>query len=1274
MSQYQLWIDQQAHPDSTHLNVGGMGFINGRLDIPLFRKAMKILVDNNEALRLLPLIDGRQKLIDDWNEELLEFEDFSADKDPTQATIQWWKKSFLKPFLLDGKSRPWRIGLLRVHEKRYAITFRYHHMFMDGYGVALVLQKLGVIYKKVYNNISYQEEQERDYLQFIADSTHYSESNAIKKDADYWRSIFPKLPPPLLKKCHGAKDSVDTLPLANHYRYLIAQEKYTQLQLFANQYQATSYHLFLAALSIFFYKTYHKNDILIGVPVLNRGGKRYKSTLGMFALIMPLRVTIDASTSVVSLLKSITSTLKRSYRHSKYPLHLLGRDLGMMENGQDRLFDLMLSFESDNFTADFGEAPTSEPQQFFNTVARYPLLVSICEFHDHEPVEVVLESSSLYFSSPETEQLGKRIQHLVMQLIVDPSTIIEQLSILLPGERESLISGNSIATIYHEQPQTFISAFEQQVDINPKAIAIRSKISDIDYVSVNKQANRLAHQLLIEGVKKDDIVAVVMPRQAETIIAFLAIAKSGAAFVPIEPDLPETRLQQLIQQSGTKIALIGEKSSIVKQIENLRSITIDSKTSPQYNPALKETNLATTPAGDDLAYLLFTSGSTGKPKGVLMEHAPLSRRLAWLARTFDSSPNDIALQSIQLSFDPAIVEIMLQLTQGGSIALPPAGPIAPTDIAAYAEAFQATMIIFVPTTLLYFNQTAKNHPKLKLRIAISGGEVLRRQTARDFIEQTGAKLFNLYGPTEACVFATAYEYDRHSNTDPLPIGEPVDDSRIYILDEKLQLLPDGSLGEIYIGGNTLARSYLDNDLLTQQKFIANPFVMGERIYQSGDSGYRDDKGQICYVGRVDNQIKLRGQRIEPAEIEVALCDLDNISAAAVKIVANELHAWVVLNEPENDALCQSLRSALRQKLPDYMVPYRYTAIKALPRQYSGKVDYHALKTSNELSTDDAIISPRTDLEGVLLSLWQDILKTKKIGVECNFFSLGGDSLSALILLSAIDNQFSRKLPLSTLLQNPTVSLLATVLIKHQHTHKVTLSEQKHKQATPIFLAASGHGDALRFMPLATELGDSFTLHMLQPSMLGSFANYQTIEQLANFYATEIEQYNSQYAPIIAGFSIAGITALETARKLEERGIRINQLILIDTVYPNWTPARILLWRTGRWLVKVMRLKHLQIGKRTLGSLFYDPGLNGQILALKNYKPKNYKPKYTVLPVMLVISSGFHGWYYFLFRPWKKIFNSALKEKKINGFHGNIFTKKNVVKLVKLFNSSSMNSL
>lgn len=1317
LSQQQVWLDQQLHPDSAHLTTGGMGFINGVLQLPLFVQTVEQLVAQNEGLRLLPLVDGSQKLVQHWQQDLLEYFDFSDATDSECAVANWWKNTHAAAIPLDGVHKPWHIYLVKSGPKRYGIAMKYHHIMIDGYSTALAMNGMSVIYSALVSqqqNISTNSFQtpsmfpdgKISYLQYVTESNHYVDSKTFQKDKNYWLTTFPTLPTGLLEKRDRHFNAASTdLPLAYNHYHKIDSSDYRQLQDFSKSLRATPYHLFLAAVSIYFCRLYNKKELVLGVPVLNRSGKRYKSTIGMFTVIMPLKVSFDSTTTAASLVRQIVASLRTSYRHARYPASVLGQNLNMVQQARDRFFDITLSFETTSYSANYADAPTSEPRHTAGEQARYPLSIAICEFHDTEPSELVVSASEDYFSFAQSKQLGEHLQYLLAQMATAQDKPYQQLSLVA----DVIKPADNLALVQHQASETFIYLFQQQVKKAPLAIALRWQTTEqqaylgydsLNYERLNKQANRLARHLQTLGLKKGDVVAVILPRRPETIIAFLATAKFGAAFLPLDPDTPVQRMNQQVVISGSCFALIGKNNSNLSNSLNIPTLIIDQADAAQYDTSLADENLDFMPAGDDLAYVLFTSGSSGAPKGVMVEHAALAKRLSWLAKAFEFTQQDIALQSIQLSFDPALIEILMPLISGASVALAPEGKVSPYDLPRLIDTFKATSIIFVPTTLGHFNQALSKYPKLTLRVAISGGEVLHQTIASAFISQTNATLFNFYGPTEACIFATTHKVEPTATKQLVPIGKPVDGTFIYILDDNLQPLPNGTIGNIYIAGDGLARGYINDDALTKQRFVANPFLLGQQMYCSGDTGFINEHDQVQFAGRADTQIKLRGQRIEPQEIEVLLAKQPMVLSAAVKVVNKELHAWLVLEGHQttlvgampvalvDESLSHTLKTALRQKLPEYMVPSYFSHLAAIPVQSSGKTDYKRLapgyskQNSNKLFATTKKARPQNQLEALLLSLFKQALakpdrdREIDVDVDSHFFDLGGDSLSSLILITEISYKVGKKIPFSLLLKHPTAASLAAALNQLQQPVIVNLTnptkqaqnESSQNSAQAIYVAASGHGDAIRLSNLAQALGDDYVLYMLQPKMQDALGD-DTIESncfeaLAKNYVAEIKKHLNDKPPIIAGFSIGGITALETARQLKQQNIKIEKLVLIDSAYPISGAGLFAIWRMMSWFINTFKWQDKIINQRTLGSLLTDQGLNLQVAALKQCKLEPL-----ALPTTLVISSGLRRYHRFIFKPWQKLFKQHLTQLTIPGNHGSLFSKEYVDGLANVIRSS-----
>ncbi|HZV65977.1 MAG TPA: amino acid adenylation domain-containing protein, partial [Telluria sp.] len=1062
LSQREVWLDQRAWPDSTHLNIGGYGFLDGPLDLERMRRALAAMVAESEALRLAPLANGSQLLLAEV-EPRLEIVDLSASADPQQAMRAWWQQRIHQPFVFDG-TPPWRFAVLVGGPALHGVSIQFHHLVMDGWGTAQAMRRWSELYNALEQDAEPAPAPVPRYRQFIAESNSYRTSEAFERDAHYWRAQIPTLPAPLIESRY-ADPHAGQLPASRLARQRIARADYQRLERHASEQGATAFNYFLAALALYFGRVNHCAEVVIGVPTLNRGGRHFKATLGMFVGVLPIKIALGPGMTVAELLAATRVAMHGALRHPRYPLSELGRALEVIRSGRDGLLDVLLSFERQDYTLNFGAATSFDSRQLFSGVARYKLGVTMCDFHTGQDPELILDASEACFAAGEAELLGRRLWHLAEAMMTRPGADVEELPIVPPEERWALLHGLHKDIAHHAAPAPWIALFEHQVALRPEATALVWDGGSIDYAALDRRANRLAQRLLPLGAGRDRVLAMAIERTPAMVVALLAIAKTGAAFLPLDPDAPPERLADILQQSAACALLI--EPSHAARLGQLHANTLlvawndaapadraaaalpvvpapagthgarESQWTPRrahdgHDPhdkhAARHAPAASPPAPGDLAYVLFTSGSTGRPKGVMVEHATLARRLAWLSRAYRVDWLDCAAQATQLTFDPALIELLLPLTHGGRVALPPPGRLLPESLAAFALRHGVTIMAFVPSTLSGYLEGAQGMAGLKLRVACCGGAVLAPALARRFVAQTGAQLFNVYGPTEASIFATAWRCEMGGGDAPLPIGRPIDDTRIYVLDAQLRPLPMGVAGEIYIGGATLARGYLNRAELDRELFLDDPFVPGARMYRSGDRGWLGVEGKLHFIGRIDRQVKLRGYRIELGEIEATCLNVPGVTQAAAKLVEHrgraQIHVWVGAGEGVS---AQGLQSALRQRLPDYMIPSSISVLPALAQSSAGKTDYEALPAPALAAPSAQVRAPGTALERALLPLWEGVLEARPIGVQDNFFDIGGDSLAAVTILAGIETELGCKVPMYVLTEHPTIERLAVAL-------------------------------------------------------------------------------------------------------------------------------------------------------------------------------------------------------------------------------------------------------
>jgi amino acid adenylation domain-containing protein len=1242
LNQQEVWLDQRAWPGSTHLNIGGAGYIDGPFDLALFHQALTQLVAENEALRLVPLLEGGQKLLPAYDAPLL-LVDVSAADNPLAAMRTWWQDWMAEPFVFDGNP-PWRFALLRHSDTLHGLTIQFHHLIMDGWGTSQVMQRWAAIYNALAASETQQPTSAPGYRQFVVDSLAYRASPAFAKDAEFWQQQLPTLPPPLFERRY-ATESTEHLPAAHLITQNLPRADYDQLASFAAGLGVTLFGYLIGVLAAYFARAYGRDEVVIGLPSLNRSGKRYRQTFGMFVGVFPLVVKLSPGMTVRALLESVNLALKAAVRHQRYPVSELARHLAAIRHRRDSVFDVLFSYERQDYDLNFGAGRSFGSRQIFSGVARYPLGITLCEFQSVQDVELTLEASPACFSADEVGYLGQRIAHLMRAMAAHPDRRVDDLGLLPPAEFEALTRTASTA---HGSQEPYICQFERQAAITPNANAVVWDGGSLDYAALNAWSGCLADRLLSLGAGRGDIVALAMERSPEMLAAMLAINKVGAAFLPLDPDAPLARLQGIVDESGALAVLVQPAQR--ERFSALQAELLTVLPEPAGRASVNEL-LQVMP--DDLAYVLFTSGATGQPKGVMVEHHALSSRLAWISRIYGVQPSDRTGQCTQSTFDPSLIEQFLPLINGASVALPPAGRLSPRFLGPFAVRHAVTIMALVPSTLRGLLDSVADFSALKLRVACCGGEVLPAELANRFIEQTGARLFNVYGPTEATIFATAWPCQKQSIDASLPIGRAIDGTRIYILDSRGALLPFGIPGEVHLAGAAIARGYINRPELDRAAFFADPFVPGERMYRTGDRGWLATDGNLHFLGRLDRQIKLRGYRIEQGEIEVALLAVDGVQQAAVKLLERHgkaaIHAWVAGSQLPS---VSHIRQCLANRLPDYMLPAGISSQPELPVNSTGKIAYDQLLEPEAAAPAAGSRLPANDMERALLALWQVVLKRDGLSVTDNFFDVGGDSLAAVDILVGVETLVGHSVPLFVLTEHPSVEQLALAL--GQGNRQVLSSDLmlhlgRNEGKTPLYFAASGHGDLIRFQNLADALGENCDLYMLQPP---TGKPVLSISGLAVDYAEQIMAHGRP--GVLAGFSVGGIAALETARHLQLRGFPVPRLCLVDTVYPGRLLRSAIFWKSLGWLARHMNAHELSMNGRHLGALFSDPGLLAQIDAMADYRLDSYSGV-----ASLIKSSGLVRWERWAFRPWRKQMERPFEEVQIQGLHGSIFERDNI---------------
>ncbi|WP_392408421.1 amino acid adenylation domain-containing protein [Chlorogloeopsis fritschii] len=706
--------------------------------------------------------------------------------------------------------------------------------------------------------------------------------------------------------------------------------------------------------------------------------------------------------------------------------------------------------------------------------------------------------------------------------------------------------------------------FEAQVEKSPGAIAVfldahnlASGVEEqLTYRQLNQRANQLAHYLRTLGVAPEVLVGICVDRSVEMIVAILGVLKAGGTYVPLDPAYPPERLAFILEDTKIPLILTQEKLRENLTANEAHLVCLDSDWEAIAHNSQDNPVNWTTP--DHLIYVIYTSGSTGQPKGVMISHRGISNQLRWRQTTFELTNTDKVLQTISFSFDPSVWQIFWPLCFGAQLVLPrPGGHHDSVYLIQTIIQQQITVLAMVPSMLRVLLEEKDIENCQNLKHITCGGEALPIELVERFFARLNLDnvLHNCYGPTEASIDATFWTCQRHTNYITAPIGRPIANTNIYILDSDLQPVPIGKVGELYIGGVGLARGYFNRPELTAQKFIPNPFNSSERLYKTGDLARYLSDGNIEYVGRIDHQVKIRGFRIELEEIEAKLLQHPGVQASVV--IAREymsgdkcLVAYFVPNREQTPTISE-LRDFLKQTLPDYMVPSALVILNSLPLTANGKVNRRALPAPEqnrpELATD--FLAPRDRLELQLTQIWEESLGIHPIGVTDNFFDLGGHSLVALRLLAQIEQKFGTRLPLSTFLQAPTVEKLADILQQKesQALWQPLVAIKPNGKKAPVFCVHGADGNIIVFHNLACYLDADQPVYALQPFGLDGKQPFQTkIEDMASDYIKEIRTIQSEGPYLLAGYSAGGTIAFEMAQQLVAQGEKVALLALFDT--------------------------------------------------------------------------------------------------------------------------------
>jgi len=1161
-AQQHAWILYQLEPESAINNISATVHSRRPFTTTVLERSLNALVQRHEALRttfhmlegqavqvIAPTLTVPLPLVD-----LRSLPEAEREAQALRLAIEEARRPF---DLTQGPLL--RATLLHLGSEEDVLLLAVHYIVSDGWSLGVLLRELATLYESFSTGQSSPLPQlPMQFADFAARQQKWLRGDTVADELAYWKQQLAGSPAGLDLPTDRPRLPLPTWRGAT-YGLLLPKALTDDLKELSRRQRVTLYMTLVAAFQTLLYRYTRQEDVVLGTVTPGRTRAETEALIGLFENTLVLRADLSGNPTFRELLGRVREVILEAQAHQELPFEYLAQLQPKRQLGQNPLFQVSLTFEPPLPSLPSGWTLTQT--QVETGTAKFDLSLDL----EDRPEGLIsrFKYSTDLFDESTIARMAGHWQTLLEAVVADSSQRLSQVSLLTERERHQLLVEWNDTAMEYPREQCLHQLFEAQVEQTPDAVAVVFEDDHLTYRELNIRANQLAHYLRQLGVGPEVLVGICVERSLAMVVGLLGILKAGGAYVPLDPTYPPDRLAFMLEDAQVTVLLTQQR--LIEKLPRHEAKLVCLDTGWGAITQESEENVANSITGENLAYMLYTSGSTGKPKGVLATHRATINRFNWMWRTYPFEPGEVCCQKTTLSFVDSIWEIFGPLLQGIQIVIIPDMVVKdPQQLLQTLATCSVTRIVLVPSLLriLLDSRVDLQNQIPNLKYWIISGEDLPLELAQSFLNRMPHNiLLNLYGSSEVAADVTCYEVGNSKSLTYIPIGRPIANSQIYLLDAFLQPVPIGVTGELYVSGAALARGYFNRPELTVERFIPNHFSKepGACLYRTGDLARYLPDGNIEYLGRLDHQVKIRGFRIELGEIEVVLAQHPAIKE--VVVVAREdvpgdkrLVGYIVLHKDQITTV-DDLKSHVMKQVPAYMVPSAFVLLEALPLTPNGKVHRRALPAPDPSTrtVENTYAPPTLPLHQQLVQIWEDLLGVRPIGIRDDFFSLGGHSLLAVRLFDRVAHVCGKKLPLSVLFVGATIEHLVTALLEEEaktDSRAPLVAAQTGGSRRPFFyLHGQWRGDALYSLELARHLGPDQPFYLLEPYKFEDLSVPPSFEAMAAAHIESLRSIQPEGPYLLGGWCNGGLVAYEMARQLHAQGQTVDLLVLMDPDSP-----------------------------------------------------------------------------------------------------------------------------